>query len=265
MSDLAETPRLAVRLAEAARCGDTAAVCGGGPAGTEGLASIASCGLDRSLRTAAALRERPADEPLWAALTEAALEQFTRGPEVEAMPSPAHAQWASGVRTMLAEPALQGERLRAVAIAEAEKITQSIANIRAVSDSATNRRIVSHFTTPDVYTQPANRTTPMQAKSQTNVDRARPSSARNRTRYTLRVLPCRMQSPIHYETTAADRARIEESSTIREESSGPRNSDSPRSSALGTHRGRRVAGSVIHVDGPHPTVSTTACRPGSRC
>ncbi|KAB1922806.1 TetR family transcriptional regulator, partial [Micromonospora sp. ALFpr18c] len=82
--------------------------------------AIASRHLDRSLRTAAALRERPADEPLWAALTRAALEQFTPGPEVEAMPSPAHAQWVAGVRTMLAEPALQGERLRAVAVAEAE-------------------------------------------------------------------------------------------------------------------------------------------------
>ncbi|WP_433687462.1 helix-turn-helix domain-containing protein [Micromonospora carbonacea] len=81
--------------------------------------AIASRHLDRSLRTAAALRERPADEPLWAALTAAALEQFTPGPEVEAMPSPAHAQWVAGVRTMLAEPALQGERLRAAAIAEA--------------------------------------------------------------------------------------------------------------------------------------------------
>ncbi|MEU7841545.1 TetR family transcriptional regulator [Micromonospora sp. NPDC049114] len=82
--------------------------------------AIASRHLDRSLRTAAALRERPADEPLWTALTQASLEQFTRGPEVDAMPSPAHAQWVAGVRTMLAEPALQGERLRAVAIAEAE-------------------------------------------------------------------------------------------------------------------------------------------------
>ncbi|MEU1587101.1 helix-turn-helix domain-containing protein [Micromonospora sp. NPDC005710] len=82
--------------------------------------AIASRHLDRSLRTAAALRERPADEQLWVALTKAALEQFTRGPEVEAMPSPAHTQWVTGVRTMLAEPALQGERLRAAAVAEAE-------------------------------------------------------------------------------------------------------------------------------------------------
>ncbi|MEU8662561.1 TetR/AcrR family transcriptional regulator [Actinoplanes philippinensis] len=82
--------------------------------------AIASRHLDRSLRTAAALRQRPADEPLWTALTAAALAQFTRGPEVEAMPSPEHTPWAAGIRTMLAEPALQGERLRAVATAEAE-------------------------------------------------------------------------------------------------------------------------------------------------
>lgn len=82
--------------------------------------AIASRHLDRSLRTAAALRERPTGEPLWTALTAAALQQFTAGPEVEAMPTPGHPQWATGIRTMLAEPALQGERLRATATAEAE-------------------------------------------------------------------------------------------------------------------------------------------------
>jgi AcrR family transcriptional regulator len=98
--------------------------------------AIASRHLDRSLRTAAALRERPADEPLWAALTGAALEQFTRGPEVDAMPSPAHAQWVAGVRTMLAEPTLQGERLRAAAVAEAE-LAAAVAE-RTGTDLATN-------------------------------------------------------------------------------------------------------------------------------
>ncbi|SBT37283.1 TetR/AcrR family transcriptional regulator [Micromonospora auratinigra] len=82
--------------------------------------AIASRHLDRSRRTAAALRERPADEPLWTALTAAALEQFRPGPEVEAMPTPAHDQWATGVRAMMAEPALQAEGLRANAIAQGE-------------------------------------------------------------------------------------------------------------------------------------------------
>ncbi|MDG9673932.1 helix-turn-helix domain containing protein [Micromonospora sp. DH14] len=98
--------------------------------------AIASRHLDRSLRTAAALRERPADEPLWVALTQAALAQFTRGPEVEAMPSPDHAQWVAGVRTMLAEPALQGERLRATALAEAE-LAAAVAE-RTATDLATD-------------------------------------------------------------------------------------------------------------------------------
>ncbi|GIE78890.1 TetR family transcriptional regulator [Actinoplanes philippinensis] len=84
--------------------------------------AIASRHLDRSLRTATALRQRPTDEPLWTALTAAALEQFTRGPEVDAMPTPAHPHWATGIRAMLAEPALEGERLRATAIAETELV-----------------------------------------------------------------------------------------------------------------------------------------------
>ncbi|MFC7531534.1 TetR/AcrR family transcriptional regulator [Actinoplanes sp. GCM10030250] len=98
--------------------------------------AIASRHLDRSLRTAAALRERPAGEPLWAALTAAALEQFTNGPEVEAMPTPAHAQWVAGVRAMLAEPALHGEQLRAVAIAQAE-LSAAVAE-RTGTDLATD-------------------------------------------------------------------------------------------------------------------------------
>src|SRR5689334_19161141 len=60
--------------------------------------AIASRHLDRSWRTAAALRERPTDEPLWTALAEAALRQFTRGPEVAAMPVPAPERWAAGLR-----------------------------------------------------------------------------------------------------------------------------------------------------------------------
>ncbi|GLY02985.1 MULTISPECIES: TetR family transcriptional regulator [Actinoplanes] len=98
--------------------------------------AIASRHLDRSLRTAATLRERPAAEPLWTALTVAALAQFTRGPEVEAMPSPDHASWAAGIRTMLAEPALQGERLRAAAAAEAE-LAAAVAD-RTGTDLATD-------------------------------------------------------------------------------------------------------------------------------
>ncbi|QHC26412.1 TetR/AcrR family transcriptional regulator [Streptomyces sp. GS7] len=75
--------------------------------------------LDRCLRIAEALRERP-EEPLWDAITLAVLPQFEPDAAAAAHPVADAAQWAAGVRMMLAEPALQGEMLRAGAIAEAE-------------------------------------------------------------------------------------------------------------------------------------------------
>ncbi|MFC8845922.1 MULTISPECIES: TetR family transcriptional regulator [unclassified Micromonospora] len=82
--------------------------------------AIAARHLDRSRRVADALRGRPPGEPLWPAITAAALTQFEPGPEVAQSPPAAHAEWTSGLRMMLAEPALQGEMLRAGAVAEAE-------------------------------------------------------------------------------------------------------------------------------------------------
>ncbi|GDY28389.1 TetR/AcrR family transcriptional regulator [Gandjariella thermophila] len=70
--------------------------------------------LDRARQVVAALRARPAGEPLWEAVTQAVLAQF--GGE-ERAPDP---EWTAGVRLMTGEPALQGEMLRADAIAERE-------------------------------------------------------------------------------------------------------------------------------------------------
>jgi AcrR family transcriptional regulator len=75
--------------------------------------------LDRCLRIAEALRERPA-EPLWDAITRSVLPQFERDSAAAARPVPDAVRWAAGVRTTVVEPALQGEMLRAGAIAEAE-------------------------------------------------------------------------------------------------------------------------------------------------
>ncbi|MFH8982403.1 acyl-CoA-like ligand-binding transcription factor [Streptomyces varsoviensis] len=75
--------------------------------------------LDRCLGVAEALREGPA-EPLWEAIPRAVLPRFAPDAESAAHPVPDAATWTAGVRTMLAEPALQGEMLRAGAIAEAE-------------------------------------------------------------------------------------------------------------------------------------------------
>jgi AcrR family transcriptional regulator len=75
--------------------------------------------LDRGLHITQALRERP-EEPLWDAITRSVLAQFEPDAEAAAHPIADAAQWAAGVRMMLCEPALQGEMLRAGAIAEAE-------------------------------------------------------------------------------------------------------------------------------------------------
>ncbi|MDG4801496.1 TetR/AcrR family transcriptional regulator [Micromonospora sp. WMMD980] len=82
--------------------------------------AIAARHLDRSRRVADALRARPAGEPLWTAVEAAVLSAWAPGPEVAQSPPDAHDEWVAGLRVMLAEPALQGEMLRAGALAEAE-------------------------------------------------------------------------------------------------------------------------------------------------
>ncbi|MDQ7810362.1 TetR family transcriptional regulator [Amycolatopsis sp. A133] len=74
---------------------------------------------DRARAIAAALRERPAGEPIWAAVTHAALAGFALG---EPVPDGQGAtqEWVEGLRLMVAEPALQGEFQKAGAAAEAE-------------------------------------------------------------------------------------------------------------------------------------------------
>jgi len=80
--------------------------------------AVASRHLDRCERMAQALRDRPADEPLWAAITQAMLSELRPGPEVKAHPRPDPDAWAAGIRLMLSVPAIQAETLRAGALAE---------------------------------------------------------------------------------------------------------------------------------------------------
>lgn len=79
--------------------------------------------LDRCRATVAALRARPAAEPLWDAVTAAVLPQFREDPAAAAQPIEDPAAWAAGVRLMVSSPALQGDLLRAGATAEAELAT----------------------------------------------------------------------------------------------------------------------------------------------
>jgi AcrR family transcriptional regulator len=69
---------------------------------------------DRVRRITGDLRERPADEPLWDSVTAVVLAAFsTEGTAPDA-------EWVAGVRLILGEDELQGEFLRAGAVAERE-------------------------------------------------------------------------------------------------------------------------------------------------
>ncbi|WP_236794191.1 TetR family transcriptional regulator [Amycolatopsis sp. GM8] len=82
--------------------------------------AIASHHLDRCLRMAEALRGRPAEEPLWEAITASVVGQFAPTAAVAAHPITDRDRWTAGVRLMVAESGLQGEMLRAGAQAQAE-------------------------------------------------------------------------------------------------------------------------------------------------
>lgn len=80
--------------------------------------AIAARHLDRTRLIAQELRRRPAAEPLWDSIRIAVLTQLNMGASYgDGQPDP---EWQAGIRLMLAEPSLQGDMLRAGAIAEAE-------------------------------------------------------------------------------------------------------------------------------------------------
>jgi AcrR family transcriptional regulator len=81
--------------------------------------AIAARHFERARRIADELRARPASEPLWESVTEAALAQFALGMQHDAERAPDE-QWMSGLRLMSREPSLQGEFFKANAAAEAE-------------------------------------------------------------------------------------------------------------------------------------------------
>jgi AcrR family transcriptional regulator len=80
--------------------------------------AIAARQLERARAIAEGLRARPEDEPLWEAVTNAALARFALGQDGRR--AQADQQWVEGVRLMVSEPALQGEFLKAGAAGEAE-------------------------------------------------------------------------------------------------------------------------------------------------
>ncbi|HEX5198565.1 MAG TPA: TetR family transcriptional regulator [Actinoplanes sp.] len=98
--------------------------------------AVASRHLDRLLRMADTLRERPADEPLWKAITHAMIEEHRPGPEVRAHPRGDRDVWTAGLRLMFEVPAIQAATLRAGAQA-AEAVAAAV-GARTGTDPATD-------------------------------------------------------------------------------------------------------------------------------
>jgi AcrR family transcriptional regulator len=71
--------------------------------------AICALALDRAQRAGAALRARPRNEPLRAAIEAAVLAEFSGGAVPEHVPDRV---WFAGLRLVLATPAIQGEYLR---------------------------------------------------------------------------------------------------------------------------------------------------------
>jgi len=85
--------------------------------------AIVATHVERGQRTAEVLRERPAGEPLWDAIVHAVVAQFET-PETDAPPDD---RYATGLRKLLAEPAVQHEVFRAHALAQ-DELTAAIAD-----------------------------------------------------------------------------------------------------------------------------------------
>jgi AcrR family transcriptional regulator len=68
--------------------------------------AICALGFDRAMRIGAALRERPADEPLWDAIRHAVMSEY--GSANTALDE----EWMAGIRMVTSTPALRGEYLK---------------------------------------------------------------------------------------------------------------------------------------------------------
>lgn len=82
-------------------------------------AAVAAAHQERMLRIADALRDRPASEPLWTAITNAVATQFEPpAQKSEVLQDPI--RWVERIRFIFTEPAIHGEVLKASAAAQVE-------------------------------------------------------------------------------------------------------------------------------------------------
>ncbi|MGO8957841.1 MAG: TetR family transcriptional regulator [Streptosporangiaceae bacterium] len=74
--------------------------------------AICALGFDRAMRIGAALRDRPADEPLWDAIVAAVMSEY--GAADQALDE----DWMAGIRLVTSTPALRGEYLKVQAMTQ---------------------------------------------------------------------------------------------------------------------------------------------------
>ena len=74
--------------------------------------AICALAFDRAMRVGAALRERPASEPIWAAIAAAVMSEY--GAADRALDE----QWMAGIRLVTSTPALTGEYLKVQAMTQ---------------------------------------------------------------------------------------------------------------------------------------------------
>jgi AcrR family transcriptional regulator len=74
--------------------------------------AICALAFDRAMRIGAALRERPADEPLWDAIVAAVMSEYG------AADQPLDEDWMAGIRLVTSTPALRGEYLKVQAMTQ---------------------------------------------------------------------------------------------------------------------------------------------------
>ena len=72
--------------------------------------AICALGFDRAMRIGAAVRERPLDEGLWQAITNAVMSEYG------AADHPLDPEWMAGIRLVTSTPALRGEHLKVQAM-----------------------------------------------------------------------------------------------------------------------------------------------------
>jgi AcrR family transcriptional regulator len=91
------------------------------------LEAMCALGMDRAGLIGATLRERPASEPLWEAITRAVLQHYDATGDTPA------GEWMRGLRRVLTSPVLQGEYLK-VNAAMQRTLAEAIAD-RAGTDT----------------------------------------------------------------------------------------------------------------------------------